>query len=537
MKRFADLYEALDSTTSTLAKVAAMRRYFREAPATDSAWALWFLTGRRPKRLLGVRALVGWTLELTGTPDWLFGECYAVVGDLAECIALLLDDGTRVTHPDETPLSEWVEGRILPLRGLDAEEQRARVTGWWRSLDRRELFLLNKLLTGELRVGVSATLVLRALAEVADLPPALLAQRTMGDWTPSAAFLERTLAREQTSDDASRPYPFFLASPLEDEPASLGDRSEWQAEWKWDGIRGQLIRRGSKVFLWSRGEELITERFPEVVEAGETLPEGTVLDGEVLAYGEDRPLPFALLQTRIGRQTLTPKILAQAPAAFMAYDLLEHEGKDLRERPLSERRALLETLLAVRHRRFFVSEVLRDADWEALARRRLEARERKVEGLMLKRLDSPYRTGRRRGDWWKWKIDPFQVDAVLLYAHPGNGRRANLFTDYTFAVWDEGQLVPVAKAYSGLSDEEIRQLDGWVRAHTRERFGPVRAVEPTQVFELHFEGIARSTRHKSGVAVRFPRIARWRTDKPASEADTLETLKRMISPPPSLTPG
>ncbi|HET6981487.1 MAG TPA: ATP-dependent DNA ligase [Myxococcaceae bacterium] len=537
MKRFADLYEALDSTTSTLAKVAAMRRYFREAPAADSAWALWFLTGRRPKRLLGVRALVGWTLELTGTPEWLFGECYAVVGDLAECIALLLDDGTRVTHPDETPLSEWVEGRILPLRGLDPEEQRARVTGWWRSLDRRELFLLNKLLTGELRVGVSATLVLRALAEVAELPPALLAQRTMGDWTPSAAFLERTLAREQTSDDASRPYPFFLASPLEDEPASLGDRAEWQAEWKWDGIRGQLIRRGGKVFLWSRGEELITERFPEVVEAGETLPEGTVLDGEVLAYGEDRPLPFALLQTRIGRQTLTPKILAQAPAAFMAYDLLEHEGKDLRERPLSQRRALLETLLAARHRRFFVSEVLADGDWQALARRRLEARERKVEGLMLKRLDSPYRTGRRRGDWWKWKIDPFQVDAVLLYAHPGNGRRANLFTDYTFAVWDEGQLVPVAKAYSGLSDEEIRQLDGWVRAHTRERFGPVRAVEPTQVFELHFEGIARSTRHKSGVAVRFPRIARWRTDKPASEADTLETLKRMISPPTSLTPG
>ena len=528
MKRFADLYEALDSTTSTLAKVAAMRRYFHEAPPHDAAWALWFLTGRRPKRLLGVRALVGWTLELTSTPEWLFGECYAVVGDLAECIALLLDDGTRVTHPDETPLSEWVEQRILPLRGLEAEDQRARVTGWWRALDRRELFLLNKLLTGELRVGVSATLVLRALAEVADLPPALLAQRTMGDWTPSAAFLERILAREHLGDDASRPYPFFLASPLEDPPESLGERGAWQAEWKWDGIRGQLIRRGGRVFLWSRGEELVTERFPEVVEAGETLPEGTVLDGEVLAYGEDRPLPFALLQTRIGRQTLTPKVLAQAPAAFMAYDLLEHEGRDVRELPLSERRARLETLLAGRHRRFFVSEVLAEPTWEALAQRRLEARERKVEGLMLKRLDSPYRTGRRRGDWWKWKIDPFQVDAVLLYAHPGNGRRANLFTDYTFAVWDEGQLVPVAKAYSGLSDAEIRQLDGWVRSHTLQRFGPVRAVEQTQVFELHFEGIARSTRHKSGVAVRFPRIARWRTDKPPSEADTLETLKRMI---------
>ena len=535
MKRFADLYEALDSTTSTLGKVAAMGRYFREAPPADAAWALWFLTGRRPKRLLGVRALVGWTLELTGTPDWLFGECYAVVGDLAECIALLLDDGTRLVHPDETPLSEWMEQRILPLRGLDADAQRLRVTGWWRSLDRRELFLLNKLLTGQLRVGVSETLVLRALSGVAGLEPAVLAQRTMGDWAPSAGFLERILAAEHVTDDASRPYPFFLASPLEAEPSSLGDRAGWQAEWKWDGIRGQLVRRGGRVFLWSRGEELVTERFPEVREAGETLPDGTVLDGEVLAYGADRPLPFALLQTRIGRQTLTPKILAEAPAAFMAYDLLEHEGRDVRALPMSERRARLEALLAGRHPRFFVSEVLAEPTWEALAARRREARERRVEGLMLKRLDSPYRTGRRRGDWWKWKIEPFQVDAVLLYAHPGNGRRANLFTDYTFAVWDEGTLVPVAKAYTGLSDAEIRELDGWVRSHTVQRFGPVRAVEPTQVFELHFEGIARSTRHKSGVAVRFPRIARWRTDKPASEADTLESLRRMI--PGARNPG
>jgi DNA ligase-1 len=528
VKRFADLYEALDSTTSTLAKVEAMVHYFREAPPHDAAWALWFLTGRRPKRLLGAQALVAWTLELTRTPDWLFSECYAVVGDLAECIALLLDDGTRITHPDETPLSVWMEQRILPLRGLDPAEQKARVTGYWSTLDRREMFVLNKLLTGELRVGVSETLVLRALSEVASLPPAVLAQRTMGDWTPSAEFLQRILAQEHVSEDASRPYPFFLASPLEDPPESLGPRNDWQVEWKWDGIRGQVVRRQGRLFLWSRGEELVTERFPEVVEAGSTLPDGTVLDGEILAYGEDRPLPFARLQTRIGRQTLTPKILAEAPAAFMAYDLLEEEGRDVRDLPLGERRARLEGLLSGRHRRFFVSEVLTDPTWQMLAERRLQARDRQVEGLMLKRLSSPYRTGRRRGDWWKWKIDPFQVDAVLLYAHPGNGRRANLFTDYTFGLWEGGALLPVAKAYSGLSDAEIREVDGWVRSHTVQRFGPVRAVEPTQVFELHFEGIARSTRHKSGVAVRFPRIARWRTDKPASEADTLETLRRMI---------
>lgn len=528
MKRFADLYEALDSTTSTLAKVEAMVHYFREAPPHDAAWALWFLTGRRPKRLLGAQGLVAWTLELTRTPDWLFSECYAVVGDLAECIALLLDDGTRITHPDQTPLSVWMEERILPLRGLDPAEQKARVTGYWSTLDRREMFVLNKLLTGELRVGVSETLVLRALSEVASLPPAVLAQRTMGDWTPSAEFLQRILAQEHVSEDASRPYPFFLASPLEDPAESLGPRTDWQVEWKWDGIRGQLVRRQGRVFLWSRGEELVTERFPEVVEAGSTLPDGTVLDGEILAYGEDRPLPFARLQTRIGRQTLTPKILSEAPAAFMAYDLLEEDGRDIRELPLGERRARLERLLSGRHRRFFVSEVLAEPNWQMLAERRLQARDRQVEGLMLKRLSSPYRTGRRRGDWWKWKIDPFQVDAVMLYAHPGNGRRANLFTDYTFGLWEGDALLPVAKAYSGLSDAEIRELDGWVRSHTVQRFGPVRAVEPTQVFELHFEGIARSTRHKSGVAVRFPRIARWRTDKPASEADTLETLRRMI---------
>jgi len=531
VKRFADLYEALDSTTSTLAKVEAMARYFREAPRQDAAWALWFLTGRRPKRLLGTRLLVEWTLELTGTPDWLFSESYAVVGDLAECIALLLDDGTRVEHPDDTPLSVWMETRILPLRGQSPEEQKAAVTGWWRALDRRELFLLNKLLTGELRVGVSETLVLRALSEVAGLPQPVLAQRTMGDWTPSAELLERVLAQESSTDDASRPYPFFLASPLEEGPEVLGDRGEWQAEWKWDGIRGQLVHRSGGVFLWSRGEELITQRFPEIAEAGATLPDGTVLDGEVLAYGEDRPLPFAMLQTRIGRQTLTPKILAAAPAAFMAYDLLEDAGSDVRERPLHERRSRMEALLTGRHPRFYLSEVLADPSWSALEQRRLEARARQVEGLMLKRLVSPYRTGRRRGDWWKWKIDPFQIDAVLLYAHPGNGRRANLFTDYTFGLWEEGALLPVAKAYSGLSDAEIRELDGWVRSHTVQRFGPVRAVEPTQVFELHFEGIARSTRHKSGVAVRFPRIARWRTDKPAAEADTLETLRAMIPRP------
>jgi DNA ligase-1 len=531
MRRLADLYDALDSTTSTNAKVEALVRYFREAPPEDAAWGLYFLTGRRLKRLLTTKLLVGWTLELTGLPEWLFAETYASVGDLAEVIALLLDQYERPEHPEELPLSRWLEERLLPLRTLDPAEQRERVVSWWKTLPRRELFLLNKMLTGELRVGVSDTLVVRAVAQLAELPPATVSHRLMGTWAPSRAFFEQLVSPEVSDADSSRPYPFYLASPLEQPVESLGAREDWLVEWKWDGIRGQLIRRQGGVYLWSRGEELITERFPEIAEAAAHLPDGTVLDGEVLAYEDGQPLPFARLQRRIGRQKLTPKVLAEAPAAFMVYDLLEEKGEDLRGRPLRERRARLESLLKDRPR-FPISPEVQAPTWEELARARDESRARNVEGFMLKRLESTYQHGRKRGDWWKWKIDPFAVDAVLLYAHPGHGRRASLYTDYTFAVWNGPELLPVAKAYSGLSDEEIARLDRWIRAHTREKFGPVRSVEPEQVFELHFEGIAASPRHKSGVALRFPRIARWRLDKKPADADTLDSLKELIRAEP-----
>ena len=528
MRAFADLYEALDTTTSTLAKVDAMARYFKSAPPEDAAWGLYFLTGRRLKRLLPTKALRGWAQELTGVQDWLFEESYAHVGDLAEVIALLLEAQLRREGDlSDVPLSQWVLGRILPLKALEPEAQRAQVTGWWRALPRRELFLLNKLLTGELRVGVSDTLVVRALAQAYGLEPAAVSHRLMGLWVPDAAFFARLVAAEVSDADASRPYPFFLASQLEGAPAELGPREEWLVEWKWDGIRGQLVRRGGRAFLWSRGEELVTERYPEIASAAAALPEGTVLDGEILAYEDGQPLPFARLQRRIGRQKLSAKVLAEAPAAFMAYDLLEEGGEDLRARPLSERRARLEALLAGRDR-LPVSPAVEGATWEALAEARGASRERGVEGFMLKRLASPYGHGRRRGDWWKWKVDPFTVDAVLLYAHPGHGKRAALYTDYTFAVWNGGELTPVAKAYSGLTDAEIAKLDRWIRAHTKERFGPVRSVEPEQVFELHFEGIQPSPRHKAGVALRFPRIARWRHDKPPREADTLDRLRGLL---------
>lgn len=527
MRRFAQLYEALDTTTSTNAKVEAMGDYFASVPAEDAAWGLFFLTGRRLKRHFSARLLADWSLELTGLPGWIFEECYAQVGDLAETAALLVEGSLESAPALDLPLSRWMDEHLIPLRELTPEAQREAVLGWWRALPRAEVYLLNKLLTGELRVGVSQTLVIRALARHAGLEPADVTHRLMGTWSPSAELFRRVVSREKGAADRSRPYPFYLASPLEDPPESLGSPADWQIEWKWDGIRGQLVKRG-EIFLWSRGEELITDRFPEILDAARALPDGVVLDGEVLAMRGGEPLPFSVLQRRIGRHKLSAKILEDAPAGFMAYDLLELGGEDLREQPLRERRAKLEALLG-ELQGFAVSPIVTGADWASLAERREESRARGVEGFMIKHLEGPYRTGRRRGEWWKWKIDPYAIDAVLVYAQPGNGRRSNLYTDYTFGVWQEGELLPIAKAYSGLSDEEIREMDRWIRSHTTQKFGPVRAVEPTQVFELHFEAIAPSSRHKSGIAVRFPRIARRRTDKKAEEADTLEQVKRLIS--------
>jgi DNA ligase-1 len=553
MRRFADLYDEIDRTTSTNAKVAALVSYMHDARPADAAWALFFLTGRRLKRHVPTRLMHAWTLELTGLPEWLVEESYAAAGDFAEAIALVLDGRVRPWSaasaastsggdgrlPFDQPepiearvegvtLAEWIEDRILPLRDMSDDERRAHVLTWWTRLERRELFLLNKLLTGEFRVGVSHTLVVRALAQLASLPTAVVEHRLMGNWEPSAAAFAALVAPENPADDPSRPYPFCLASPFGGDITTLGNRDEWLAEWKWDGIRAQVIHRAGLVFLWSRGEELITERFPEITAAARALPTGTVMDGEVLAFEENTPRPFADLQQRIGRQRKVREAAADVPAVFLAYDVLEADGDDIRALPLRERRTRLVTLVGDTGP-LRLSEDVAGNSWEALAGRRAESRARQVEGLMLKRWSSPYRPGRRRGDWWKWKIDPFTVDAVLIYAQPGSGRRATLFTDYTFGVWDGDELVPVAKAYSGLSDAEIDEVDRWVRRHTLERFGPVSAVEPIQVFELGFERIARSTRHKSGVAVRFPRILRWRRDKRPQEADTLESLQRLLT--------
>jgi DNA ligase-1 len=536
VRAFADLYAELESTTKTNEKVAALAGYFSRVDHADAAWAVYFLVGRKPKQVVPTRQLCAWAIAEASIPEWLFDEAQDAVGDLGETIALLLPPPE---HRSELPLHHWVEERLLPLREADEDARREAMLATWRDMDQRQRLVWNKLITGSFRVGVSHLLVTRALARVSGLPAATIAHRLMGDWEPTTEFFGWLTSPEAADDDVSKPYPFFLAHQLDVGPESLGDIALWQAEWKWDGIRAQLIRRAGQTFLWSRGEELVTERYPELAALGDRLPDGTVLDGEILPWQGDRPLPFAQLQRRIGRKSLGKKLLAEVPVVLMGYDLLEWESVDVRPRELQWRRARLEELARslADTDRLALSPIVPALSWAELASIRAEARARLVEGLMLKRLGSPYRVGRQRGDWWKWKVNPHTVDAVLIYAQPGHGKRATLYTDYTFGVWEDDHLVPFAKAYSGLTDEEIRQVDAFVRRNTLEKFGPVRHVKPALVFELGFEGIQSSTRHKSGVAVRFPRMLRWRTDKPIEEADTLTAVKALLKPPGPVDSG
>lgn len=560
MKRFTDLYWRLDATTRTSEKLAALCDYFRAAPPDDAACALGVLSGGRQLRAVSTTLLRQWAAEATGCPLWLVEECYAHVGDLAETLALILPDHatehvgageheSAASADDAGPgLAAMMRDTIHALRHEPEDRKRENVAATWRRLAPRERIVWHKLLTGGCRVGVSRTLVARALADIASVDPAVMAHRLMGDPVADGAAFTRLLAPEPTAADARRPYPFFLASALDsgrtaDVATALGPLDAWQAEWKWDGMRAQLVQRGGGVTLWSRGEELVNEAFPEVVAAAAALPIGTVLDGELLAVRAGRLLGFAALSRRSGRRRVPKKLLAEVPCGFVAYDLVEHGGVDLRERPLADRRRLLETLVpepfaagTTGHDAatpattgpLWLSPLVTAASWEALAALRGESRQRGVEGLMLKRKASEYGVGRTRGDWWKWKTEPLEIDAVLLYAQAGHGRRAGLHSDYTLGVWHEGRLVTVAKAYSGLADAEIVEVDRIVRATTKEKHGPVRICEPTLVFQLAFEGVAESTRHKSGVAVRFPRIVRWRRDKQPSDAGSLADLRRMI---------
>ncbi|MEI4473296.1 ATP-dependent DNA ligase [Frigidibacter sp. MR17.24] len=528
MKRFAALFAQLDTTTRTSEKVAALAGYFREAPEPDRLWTIALLSGRRPKRAVVSTRLAEWAAEVAGLPAWLFEESYAVTGDLAETIALILPEPDACG--EDLALSDWI-ARIRGLAALPEPGRRAAVLAAWAALGGTERFLFNKLLTGGFRMGVAQGLMVRALAEATGREAADLALRLMGDWTPDTTTYDRLVLAESPEADLSRPYPFCLAHALEDGPDALGAPGDWAADWKWDGIRGQAVLRGGAFALWSRGEELVTDRFPELRELADRLPQGTVVDGEILVWKDGRPLPFAALQPRIGRKTVGRKLLAEAPVVLMAYDLLEDRGADIRAQPFDARRARLERIAAAvpETAPFRISPLIGFDDWPALAAARATATGRAAEGVMLKARGSPYHPGRRRGDWWKWKVDPMSLDVVMVYAQAGHGRRANLYTDFTFALWQGNELVPITKAYSGLTDTEFAQVTAWVQRHTEERFGPVRRVTPELVFEIAFEGIQRSPRHKSGIALRFPRMVRWRRDKPAAEADTLAAAEALLA--------
>jgi DNA ligase 1 len=571
MKAFAELYAELDATTSSNAKLAAMQRYFAHAAPEDAAWAVYFLAGGRPRQLVPTKLLREQAMQLSALPEWLFEESYQAVGDLAETLSLLLPEAS---HSSDEGLANWMENRLLPLRGLPPEVLQERLPTFWAQLDRQSLMVCLKLITGSFRVGVSKLLVTRALAALAEIDSKRVAQRLVGytdlSHRPSAEGYLKLIAEESDDEHAQRggqPYPFFLAhalqQPVDQFETLLGPAENWQVEWKWDGIRAQVVKREGRLWIWSRGEELVTDRFPELHSLAQCLPDGTVIDGEIVVWKAQNPTlasekdfqlstpsptehtesspsvqPFALLQQRIGRKTLGKKILEEVPVVILAYDLLEWQGHDWRSRVQHERRTQLEQVIAQAGSPVLMaSPILIGKDWIDLARQREASRSLGVEGMMLKARDAMYGVGRTKdmGVWWKWKIDPLSVDAVLIYAQRGHGRRASLYSDYTFAVWDgppqssERTLVPFAKAYSGLTDEEMRKVDAIIRKTTVEKFGPVRSVTPTLVFELGFEGIALSKRHKSGIAVRFPRMLRWRLDKPVTEADTLATLQDLLS--------
>lgn len=529
MKAFSELYTAIDETTKTNAKVDALVHYFSVAGEKDAIWCVALLIGKKPKRTIKTGELKMWCMELAGIPEWLFGESYHVVGDLAETITLALPPSAEWK---DFPLHQTME-TLISFGNAGEEEKKQFIQSAWQQLSTPERFVFNKLITGAFRIGVSQQLVIKALAKNYHLDENIVSHRLTGNWDPVTITLKELLFADNANDDHSKPYPFYLAYQLEQLPEELGDLSEWQVERKYDGIRGQIIIRDRQLFVWSRGEDLITEKFPEFSGLISLLPDGTVIDGEILPVRDGKPLPFHVMQTRISRKNVTKKNLQEAPLVMMCYDLLELNGKDMRNEAMQTRRIQLEQLLADASAKtaelpLMISPVLECNNWEEIKEERARSREYLCEGLMLKRKDSIYEIGRRKGNWWKWKVDALTVDGVLIYAQRGHGRRANLYTDYTFAIWDGEELVPFTKAYSGLTDKELLQVDNWIKKNTIDKFGPVRSVKAELVFEIAFEGIQPSPRHKSGIALRFPRIARWRMDKSPQEANTKSDLLQLI---------
>lgn len=527
LQLFAEMVTEISTSTKTNDKIQSLVNYFATASGADKVWVIAIFSGRRPRRTVNSRLMQEWCTEIIKIPDWLFNECYHTVGDLSETLALLLPETKRAGQVNEN-LSDYLQ-QFIAIEKEDEEVKKKFIVQSWNQMNRDERFVFNKLITGSFRIGVSQKTIVNALSKVVDLSPSVIAHRISGNWDPSTTSFTDLLSKSASVSDFSKPYPFYLAYALDDDVTNLGPTNEWQAEWKWDGIRGQIIKRNNELFVWSRGEELMTDKFPEYFILKDLLPDGVVLDGEILPTIDGKPLSFSVLQTRIGRKNVGKKQLQEAPVSFFAYDLLEYNYEDWREKPLAERRKKLEEIiLPIANNAIHISEIISFNSWEDLAELRKKSRSINSEGIMLKRKDSDYKVGRKRGDWWKWKIDPLTIDCVMVYAQKGSGRRSNVYTDYTFAVRDGDKFVTFTKAYSGLTDKEFAQVDHFVKRNSIEKFGPVRTVKPELVFEIAFEGIAASNRHKSGVALRFPRMSRWRKDKTVDEINTMDDLKEML---------
>ena len=527
MKRFTELIQQLEMSNKTNDKIAALVDYFSTADEQDKPFVIAMFTGKKPRRPVTTALIKEWAIELSAVPAWLFAESYHSVGDLSETIALVLPPAT---YTSDRKLHQWIN-ELAALNGKDDVAKKEYILKAWDSLDTQERFIFNKLISGNFRIGVSNKMLVNAISKQSNTESNKIMHSIMGKWKPEEISYQELIAGAHVNTDNSWPYPFCLAYALENEPASLGEPAAWQAEWKWDGIRGQIVKRNGELFIWSRGEELVTDQFPELHFLQEDLPDGTVLDGEILSVKDGNVQAFSILQQRLNRKTINKSQLNDAPIGFFTYDLLEYQGRDLRGETMAERRRLLvEIMSGLRDKDVAIlSPVINFSDWDELAEIRKGSRENNSEGIMLKKLDSLYHSGRKRGDWWKWKINPYTVDTVMIYAQKGSGRRANFFTDYTFAVRDGEQLITVAKAYSGLTDKEIKEVDSFVKKNAIEKFGPVRTVKPELVFEIAFEGIAESKRHKAGLALRFPRIARWRKDKKAAEINTLDDLRQLLA--------
>jgi DNA ligase-1 len=527
LQLFAELVTELGASTKTNDKLQSLVDYFATAPDADKVWVIAIFSGRRPRRAVNSRLMREWCTEMIHIPDWLFDESYHTVGDLSETLALLLPETKNERQINEN-LSHYLE-KFIALEKEDENIKKEFIVDSWKQMNSNERFVFNKLITGSFRIGVSQKMIVNALAKIVDLSSSVIAHRISGNWDPVSTSFNELLSETSSTSDFSKPYPFYLAYAIDQNVETLGETELWQAEWKWDGIRGQIIKRNNELFVWSRGEELMTDKFPEYFILKDLLPDGIVLDGEIIPAMGEKPLPFSVLQTRIGRKNIGKKQLQEAPISFFAYDILEYNYEDWREKILTERRRKLEEIISpIKNNVIQISEIIHFTSWNDLAELRKNSREMNSEGIMLKKKDSIYKVGRKRGDWWKWKIDPLVIDCVMVYAQKGSGRRSNLYTDYTFAVKDGDQLVTFTKAYSGLTDKEFFEIDYFIKRNSIEKFGPVRTVKPELVFEIAFEGIAASNRHKSGVALRFPRMSRWRKDKTVDEINTLEDLKEML---------